>query len=167
MEQALFVPFLELFEAFAQGDKLRIVFVPAQPGDELDLDFLGFLVRLFGIEQSFENLGVHHQGVQIVAHRLHMHVLVHQLDGLGPQGVPEQFAVATRWFHRLIHLSQPLVVLFIGAETGTGRQRLPQVSEYRVLGRELVPGLVIRQAIFRRDQPLVAADGAVHARKER
>ncbi len=68
----------------------------AQAGDELDLDFPGFLVRVLGIEQPFEDLGVHYQGVQIVTHRFQMHVLMHQLDSLGPQGVPEQLAVAAR-----------------------------------------------------------------------
>jgi hypothetical protein len=51
VKQALFVALFELFEAFAQGDKLRIVLVLAQAGDELDLDFLGFLVRVLGIKQ--------------------------------------------------------------------------------------------------------------------
>ena len=92
---------------------------------------------------------------------------MHQLDGLGPQGVPEQLAVAARRLHRLIDLGQPLVVLFIKAETGIWRQRLPQAGEHRVFRRELVPGLVIRQTVLCRDQPLVAANGSVHTGEER
>ena len=35
-----------------------------------------------------------------------------------------------------------------------------------MLGCELVPGLVIRKTVLRRYQPFIAADGAIHVRKE-
>jgi hypothetical protein len=43
VQQSLFRFLLEFFQALAQSDKLRVVLVLAQPGDEFDFDLLGFL----------------------------------------------------------------------------------------------------------------------------
>jgi hypothetical protein len=58
--------------------------MPAQPALELDLDLLGLLwvrVREHGLQQ----IRVQHQGVEVIPHRVDMHILVDQLDGLGAQ----------------------------------------------------------------------------------
>ena len=125
------------------------------------------LARLNVFEEVLQHLRVEDQRLQVVTHRLDVDVLVDEFDRLGPQGVPEQFAVAAGRLHRFIDLRQPAVVLLVGAEARIGRERLPDGAEHGVLGGELVPRLVVGQALLRGHQTLVAAHGAVHAGEER
>ena len=108
-----------------------------------------------------------HQRLDVVAHRLDVDVLVDQLDGLRAEGVPEQLAVAARRLHRLVHLRQPAVVGLVGTRHGSGDSASQMRAEHRIFGGELVPHLVVRQALLRGHQTLVAAHRPVHAGEER
>ena len=108
-----------------------------------------------------------HQRLQVVADGIDMHVLVDQLNGLGAQGVPEQLAVAAGRLDRLVNLRQPAVVRLRTARgTGSGDIASQSLPSDRIVGRESIPHLVVRQALLRGDQPLVPADGPVHAGEE-
>ena len=82
------MPVSQVLEALGQGLEARIVQMLTQPAGNLDL----YLLRLFpwirGSEHGLEQVGVQHQGFEVVLHRFYVHVLVDQLDGLGPQLVP-------------------------------------------------------------------------------
>src|SRR5205814_3998325 len=103
----------------------------------------------------------------IVAKRVHMDVLMDQLDGLGAKRMPDQLAVTARRLDRLVHLRQPPVVLLVLPEDGIGGDGLPKLSEEAVLTCEIVAHGVVREALLRSDQSLVAFLVPIYTRKER
>src|SRR6266478_4707979 len=138
----------------------------AQPSDNLDLDLSRLLGRLSVLENFFQYLRIHHKRLDIVAHGLDVDILVDEFDGLGPQGVPEQSAVAARRLHRFIDLRQPSVIFLVWTQYGVRRQRFPDRAEYRVLSSELVAQIVVREALLRGHEAFVAADAPIHAWEE-
>src|ERR1017187_5053541 len=72
--------------------------VLAEAGDEQHLYFPALLHRIGIFEDVVEDLGVHDQGLHVIADGLDMNVLIDEVNGLGAQRVPEQFAVAAGRF---------------------------------------------------------------------
>ena len=85
-------------ESFRQLLELGVAAVPAQPALELDLDLLG-LLRVGIREHGLQQIGVQHQGVEVIPHGVDVDVLVDQLDGLGPQRMPDQLAMTAGRLH--------------------------------------------------------------------
>src|ERR1041385_1414109 len=123
---------LYLFQPFPERGELGIAEVLPESSDKFDLDLFTLPGWVSGGEDFFEYLCVHDQSIDIISQRLHMDVLVDQLDSFGAQGVPEQFTVAAWRLHGFVHLGQPAIILFIRTEQRVGRQR----SEERRVGKE-------------------------------
>jgi hypothetical protein len=76
-QKTLLVAVLDFFQPFTQLRELRIAQMFSKTGDELNLDFPAFLCRIGGREYLLKDLRVHDQSVNIVAHRLHVNILVY------------------------------------------------------------------------------------------
>ena len=125
------------------------------------------LLRVGRAHHRLEQLGVEHERLEVVAHRIDVDVLVDELDGLRAERVPHELAGAARRLHRDVDLRQPAVVGLEPQEHRVGRDGLPELPEHGVLGGECVAHVVVRQALLRRHQALVAGLRAVDAREER
>ena len=151
-QQSLLVLPSQVFQPFAEGTKARIVQVSAEPLGDSDLDLLRPLLRVCRAEHGVEHVGVEHQRLQVIAHRLDVNVPVDEVDGLGAERVPEELARSGRGLQRLVHLAQPCVVGFVRLETRVGGDRVPEAGEVAVVGGECVACLVVREALLRGDQ---------------
>ena len=89
-----------------------------------------------------------------------------ELDGLGPERMPDQLARTARWLNGDIDLGQPAVVSLERQQQRIGRNRLPELAEHRILSSKEIADVVIGKAVLGRDQPLVAPHAAIHAGEE-
>ena len=92
----------DLLQSFAQRGEFRIAGVLPQASDELDLDLSRLLAGLGILENFLQDLRIHDQRLDIIAHRFDVDVFVDQFDSLRAEGVPEQLAVAAGRLHRFI-----------------------------------------------------------------
>src|SRR5260370_16732790 len=116
----------------------------AQPGDNLDLDLSRLLGWLSVLKNLFQYLRIHHERLDIVPHRLNVDVLVDEFDGLGPQSMPEQSAVAAGRLHRFINLCQPTVIFLITTYSLASFYPSPNRPNHRYLSAELFAPFVFR-----------------------
>ena len=112
--------------------------VLTQASDQLDLDFSGTLAGFSIRKNLFQDVCIKHQRLDVIAHRFEVDVLIDQLDGLGAERVPQELAVATGWFHRLIDLRQPACNQSCGAQARVRRQGLPDGAERGIRRGEAV-----------------------------
>src|SRR5580765_7055721 len=97
-----FEPLPELFET-------RVVQTLSKPSGDLDLDLPRLLAGVRRTEHRFQEVGIEHERLEVVADGVHVHVLVNQLDRLRPKGVPQKATSASRWPHGLIDVCKPTV----------------------------------------------------------
>ena len=88
--------FLQVLEPLAELLEPRIVQALAEPPRDLDLDLLRLLVGIRGAQHGFEQVGVEHERLEVVADGIDVDVLVDQLDRLRPERVPQKLARAGR-----------------------------------------------------------------------
>ena len=93
----------------------------------LDLDF--DRVCLWILEEVFEHLSVHDEGVEVIADSLDIDVSVDEVDCFRAKGVPEQLAVAGGRLERVVDLRKPPVVILIRLEQRVRGQRFPELGE--------------------------------------
>ena len=77
-------------------------------------------------EHGVEHVGVEHQRLQVIAHRLDVNVPVDEVDGLGAERMPEELAGSRRGLQRLVHLAQPAVVGFVRLQARVGGRSRPR-----------------------------------------
>ena len=87
------VALAQLLEPLAELDEARIAGVLAQPVEDLDLDLLR-LLRVGIEEQVLEHVGVEHDRVEVVADRVHVDMLVDELDVFAPSACQISLPVA-------------------------------------------------------------------------
>src|SRR6266404_6235383 len=80
-EETFFVAFLDLFQSLAQSGKFGVAWMFAKAGNQLDLNFLPFLLRVGSSENLLQDLRVHDQSLYVVPHRLYVNILVDQFYG--------------------------------------------------------------------------------------
>jgi hypothetical protein len=73
------VPVAQLLQPLANLDEARVALVPVQAGDDLDFDLLG-LLRVGIVQELGQHVGVHHQRLQVIAHRLDVDVIEEVAD---------------------------------------------------------------------------------------
>src|SRR5438093_1305971 len=118
------MPQPQLLELFAESHEPRVTDMALQPMNDLDLDLLGSL-GIGRLKNLVEEVGVEDKGVEVVADRVNVNVFVYQVNGLGPQRVPEEFALTARRSQRLVDLSHPAIVNCELLKDWVRRQCLP------------------------------------------
>jgi len=114
------VPQPQVFKALAELFESWVVCAVAQAPGDLDLDLLRLLVRVRCAKHSFEQVGVEHQGLQVVPDRVDVDVLVDEIDRLRPEDVPEELARPGRGLDRLVDPGKPAVVGLVSTQDRVG-----------------------------------------------
>ena len=104
VQLTLFVTLFQRFQPFGKLAEAGVVDVLPQALRYLDFNLFGLFSGIGRTQQRFDQIGVEHDVVEIIAHGFDMDILVNQINRLGPQGVPEQRALTGGRLHRDIHL---------------------------------------------------------------
>ena len=62
------------------------------------------------MKRGLEEVGVENERFEVVTNRVHVNILVNELDGLCTEGVPDELAGAAGGLDRNVNLREPAVV---------------------------------------------------------